>query len=73
MSRAQTIANMFLWLAAGVAFAAFIILLFVYITSFVPDVPSCQEDELIVGIGNFDTDGYWDNYICVHPDTIFNG
>ena len=36
-------------------------------------VPSCQEDELVVGIGNFNNDGYWDEYICVHPDTIING
>ena len=36
------------------------------------DVPSCEEDELVVGIDSFDN-GYWSEYICVHPDVIFNG
>ena len=37
------------------------------------DVPSCQEDEVIVGVGNFESDGYWDEYLCVHPEVIING
>ena len=36
------------------------------------DAPSCQEDEVIVGIGDFDS-GYWSEYICVHPEVIISG
>lgn len=32
-----------------------------------PGVPACQEDEVIVGVGNFDGD-FWDEYRCAHPD-----
>ena len=36
-------------------------------------VPPCNEDELVVGIGDFTSDGYWSEYICIHPDTIIHG
>lgn len=42
-------------------------------TSTEPITPPCQEDEFIVGIGNFASNGYWDSYICIHPDVIING
>ena len=32
-------------------------------------VTACQEDEVIRGIGDFDT-GMWTAYVCVHPDTL---
>lgn len=31
--------------------------------SHVPTVPSCQEDEVVVGVGDFDN-GYWSGYEC---------
>ncbi len=34
-----------------------------------PPVPSCQEDEIINGAGDY-SDGYWETYVCVHPDTV---
>ena len=33
------------------------------------NAPSCQEDELIVGVGDFDS-GYWSEYLCIHLDNI---
>ncbi len=32
--------------------------------------PRCQEDEVIQGLGNFNSTGYWDRYTCVHPDQL---
>lgn len=34
------------------------------------DVPPCQEDEIVVGMGDFNSDGYWSKYRCDHPDTL---
>lgn len=28
-----------------------------------PTVPACQEDEVVVGVGDFDN-GYWSGYEC---------
>lgn len=28
-------------------------------------MPSCQEDEIVVGVGDYDA-GYWDAYVCQH-------
>lgn len=33
------------------------------------NIPKCQEDELVQGVGNFEN-GRWTRYICVHPDDI---
>lgn len=72
MSKTQAIASIFLWFAAGIAFVTFTILIFMYLAP-IREVIPCQEDEFIVGIGNFDSNGYWDEYVCIHPDTIING
>lgn len=32
-------------------------------------VPKCAEDEVIAGRGNF-AHGYWERYVCTHPDDI---
>ena len=32
--------------------------------------PPCMEDEVVVGTGDFNSDGYWDRYVCDHPDNI---
>lgn len=31
--------------------------------------PKCQEDDVIVGTGNF-SNGYWDSYKCVNIDEV---
>ena len=33
-------------------------------------VPSCQEDEVIVGRGDFNSAGYWGNYYCENVDEV---
>jgi hypothetical protein len=33
-----------------------------------PYVPPCQEDEVIVGVGDFGTNGYWSGYECRNLD-----
>jgi hypothetical protein len=30
----------------------------------VPNVPPCQEDEVLVGQGDFHASGYWDRLVC---------
>jgi hypothetical protein len=32
--------------------------------------PACQEDEVIIGTGDFKSTGYWDHYECFHPDNF---
>ncbi len=34
-------------------------------------VPSCQEDEIVAGTGDFTSDGFWEGYECVHPDQLW--
>ena len=31
------------------------------------DIPSCQEDEIIQGTGNY-AHGTWDTYVCAHDN-----
>lgn len=33
-------------------------------------VPACHEDEVVQGRGDFHSTGYWDRYVCVHPDSL---
>lgn len=34
-------------------------------------VPSCAEDEIVMGAGGYHGDsGTWDTYECVHPDAL---
>jgi len=33
-------------------------------------VPACMEDEVIIGYGDFHSDGLWDHYRCEHPDNL---
>ncbi len=35
----------------------------------VDSIPACQEDEVVVGNGDFSS-GYWSNYECVPADLI---
>ena len=35
------------------------------------EVPACNEDEVITGSGDFGPDGYWEEYRCENPDTLF--
>ncbi|KKL46454.1 hypothetical protein LCGC14_2345380 [marine sediment metagenome] len=34
-------------------------------------VPTCAEDEIITGSGDFGPDGYWGEYKCEQTDTLF--
>lgn len=36
-----------------------------------PFVPQCQEDEVVIGRGDFGNDGYWDFYECANRDDIY--
>lgn len=33
-------------------------------------VPKCQEDEIVVGHGNY-ANGRWETYQCAHKDTLW--
>ena len=35
------------------------------------EIPTCQEDEVITGVGDFGPDGYWGAYKCEQIDTLF--
>jgi hypothetical protein len=37
-------------------------------TSLTHSVPQCQEDEVLVGVGDFHHSGYWDSYRCQDAD-----
>lgn len=43
---------------------AFALAMWVAIMIAIPGVPSCAEDDHIVGTGQFHSTGYWDSYIC---------
>ncbi len=34
------------------------------------NIQACQEDELLRGEGQFNSDGLWTRYTCTHPDTF---
>ena len=62
------------FILTGVALAwLFVIMVGMSIVRGDVSIPPCQEDEVIVGVGNFYSDGYWDEYLCVHPEVIING
>lgn len=37
-------------------------------TSLGHPIPSCQEDEILIGVGDFHAGGYWDSYDCHNID-----
>jgi deoxycytidylate deaminase len=38
----------------------------------VPTIPSCYEDEAVVGQGQFEH-GYWTQYVCIPLDNLAQG
>lgn len=56
----------FYWLLVFVFMVVFLLFINKGIES--TTVPKCQEDEIIVGTGNF-ANGYWDSYECKHYGT----
>lgn len=36
-----------------------------------PHVPSCMEDELAWGIGDFESEGWYETYICLHYEQLY--
>ena len=62
-------------IVVGVAAIVIALILFGAIVGAVqsPSIIPCQEDEVIIGIGNFMSTGYWDEYVCTHPDILYFG
>ncbi len=42
-----------------------------YPNNSIEEVPTCMEDEVITGVGDFSPDGYWKEYKCENPDVLF--
>lgn len=56
---------------AGLAFVTLVFLaILVALTAVQPrTIPQCEEDEVVVGFGDFEH-GYWDAYECVPMDDL---
>lgn len=52
----------------AVAALAACAMLFLAAVALPPSVPRCQEDEVVVGVGDFHSSGYWDAYRCWHVE-----
>ena len=37
----------------------------------IENVPTCAEDEIITGVGDFGPDGYWEEYKCENTEIVF--
>ncbi len=57
-------------LLRSIALTALAAIAFLAGLGFGPAVPQCQEDEAIVGVGDFTRDHGWDHLVCIPIDNL---